>query len=253
MLNADQRSYQQQISEAASLRAYHDNPQASLDGSQCISIETRNDDELELLDYINNHYFQFLRYVKQMDYYSQELLLSYFLIGKSQEQLAKIQGTTQTLTSRALHCAVRAALAIMLFGGPPSSDTITAILARHTITHAELKTRNHKLKTFSVPRILNAYLRLKNTRAVAQAFDLHPPEVRRVIKKTAMMLRATTGQKEKALSWWLMSLLNVKSKPYSTISYSDKSPLGKFRIPITKHTKLFHSRAAVEHILIRNI
>jgi len=108
--------------------AYDHDEEGALEGAQLISAETDPDlqREQDIFLFINENFAAFLGYLRNLSLGDQELVLSYYLLRKTQTLLAPIFRTSQTLCSTRMRAAVRTMCADITFGGQPTQKTDSA-------------------------------------------------------------------------------------------------------------------------------
>ena len=82
--------------------------QLALEGAETVSLETQGDlVEHDYLRYVQENTAQFIRLLRWLNREDQELLLSYYLLNKTQNTLALIHQSTQTICSFRIRMAMR--------------------------------------------------------------------------------------------------------------------------------------------------
>src|SRR5208283_5867612 len=88
-----------------------------LEGITTISLETQADmTEEDILTYVIENFSEFLKMLRFLKKEDQELLLSYYLLSKTQNTLAIIHKSTQTVCSFRIRMAVKVLCAFILNG-----------------------------------------------------------------------------------------------------------------------------------------
>lgn len=111
---------------------------------------------------------------------SQELLLSYYLLGKPQIVLSKLLQTTQTVCSFRIRMAVKLAGTYLMMGGAPDVETMRVILSKAGLEHS--------LEGVSLSEIIAMYAECRSFPRIANVYDLHRPDVRRSMSQAAKKL-----------------------------------------------------------------
>jgi hypothetical protein len=101
----------------------------ALEGGTLVSIETVEDQQQEedIWVWLQEHFAEFLRLLRHLSREDQELLLSYYLLGKTQSSLATIHHSTQTVCSFKIRMAVKN-LGVFLMMGEPTQEAMHNIL-----------------------------------------------------------------------------------------------------------------------------
>src|SRR5271154_4876539 len=105
--------YMDSITGKQAVDKFHEDEQASLEGRQLISMESNDNVDDSIFIYVNSHFPAFLRYVRLLSPHDQEMLLSYHCLRKTQNQLAIIFKSTQTVCSFQLRATTKALVAMM--------------------------------------------------------------------------------------------------------------------------------------------
>ena len=219
----------------------------ALEGATTISLETQQDlQEDDIFTYIQENFTGFLKMLRYLSQEDQDMLLSYYLLGKTQTTLAAIFKSTQTVCSFRIRMAVRVIGAFLLFGEP------TAEVLSEVLTKAELE---DSLKG-GLSKAIIEYAKCRSFQQVADVLGLHRPDVRRAMSRAARALMGSRDSKEAAMAAWIHSLVD-KSNPigpgYSKrkmqkeghLYRTDPDILGSFvvRIDDPSFDALFVSRA----------
>lgn len=255
------------MAAARSIAHYNEDGEANLEGTQLMSIETESDSqEWGIYEYIQDHFSEFLRYVRMLSRKDQEMLLSYYLVRKTQTQLAKIFHATQTVCSFRIRLTVRALLAMILFGGPnPTVDQIRPILESASLERTEMqstelrdyyysdengdpkndenKIKDGNLTVVSLADVIVHFIGSKSFTATADSFGVHRPDARRYMSRAAKALFDAKDPDQQALGAWLSLLINRKNPKGAGLSnrelakqgdlyLQDPAILGQFRINV---------------------
>jgi hypothetical protein len=221
----------------------------SLEGTTTISLETQTDlSEDDILTYVEENFTEFLRIIRYLSKEDQELLLSYYLLSKTQNTLAIIHRTTQTLCSFLIRKAVERVGTFILLG-PPTQETMRAIFLREELEYS--------LPNMEMSKAVELYEKTKSFQIVADIFHLHRPDVRRAIRKAAQVLEQSKDRQGKALGAYLQGLIEKASasgmgfskrklSKQGHIQLRDPDILGEFCIPVDHEDferSVFTSRA----------
>lgn len=196
-------AYWDQITSERAFAQFKDEKTA-LAGNELISAEAQfGMQEEDILAYITEHFADFLRYVRALSLQDQELLLSYYCLGKTQTDLAHFMHTSQTMCSSGIRLAVRALLATMVFGAVPTADALEPVLARAGMLKVDFEG-----VTADMSEVLEEYQRCRSFFDIAVKYGMRRPAIRRTIKRVSLLLREETREpKEQALGWWMFRLM----------------------------------------------
>jgi hypothetical protein len=175
----------------------------SLEGATTISLETQLDlSEDDILTYVEDNFTEFLRVIRYLSNEDQELLLSYYLLSKTQNTLAVIHRTTQTLCSLLIRKAVERVGTFILLG-PPTQESMQAVLIREGLEYI--------LPGMEMSKAIELYQKTRSFQKVADMFRLHRPNVRRAIRRAAQALEQSDDRQGKALGAFLQGLIEKSS------------------------------------------
>ena len=235
------------MNSVTSARALLLGEEEALVGATTISLETQHDlQEDDVFTYIQENFVSFIRMLRYLSPEDQDMLLSYYLLGKTQTTLASIFRSTQTVCSFRIRMAVRVIGAFLLFG-EPTVEVLARVLGKAGLEES--------LKG-GLSRAVIEYARCRSFQEVADVLGLHRPDVRRAMSRAARALMGSKDSREAALAAWIHSLVD-KSNPvgpgYSKrkmqkeghIYRKDPDILGEFsaRIEDPAFDSLFVSRA----------
>ena len=232
-----------------SARAMLLDEEEQLEGATTISLETQADlAEEDILSFINDNFDRFLKTLRFLKKEDQELLLSYYLLSKTQNTLAIIHKSTQTVCSFRIRMAVRTLGTFMLVGGEPTEELLHEVLEKAGLEDSLVKV--------PLSSVIMHYTRTRNFQQVALHFGLHRPDVRRAMSRASKALMDSKDGKEAAVAAWTHSLIDKvspvgagfskrKSQKMGHLYRSDPAILGQFRMSITdpNFDAMFVSRA----------
>ena len=219
----------------------------ALEGATTISLETQPDlQEDDIFTYIQENFAGFLRMLRYLNQEDQDILLSYYLLGKTQTTLAAIFKSTQTVCSFRIRMAVRVIGAFLIFG-EPTVDVLEEVFSKAGVEGS---------LEGGLSRATAEYAKCRSFQQVADTLGLHRPAVRRAMSQASRSLLESKDSKEAAVAAWVHSLID-KSNPvgpgYSKRRlqkeghlYRQDSPiLGKFAVSIKDPAfdQMFVSRA----------
>jgi len=206
-----------------------------LEGTTTISLETQADlAEEDILSFINDNFDRFLTTLRFLKKEDQELLLSYYLLSKTQNTLAIIHKSTQTVCSFRIRMAVKT-LGTFVMMGEPNEEMLHAILEKAGLENS--------LEKVTLSKVVMEYVRTRNFQQVATHFGLHRPDVRRAMSRASKALMDSKEGKEAAVAAWLHSLIDKvspvgvgfskrKAAKCGHIYMQSPSILGEFRVNI---------------------
>lgn len=175
----------------------------ALEGATTISLETQQDlQEDDIFTYIQENFTGFLKMLKYLSQEDQDMLLSYYLLGKTQTTLATIFKSTQTVCSFRIRMAVRVIGAFLLFG-EPTVEVLSEVLGKAGLEDS--------LKG-GLSKAIIEYAKCRSFQQVADVLGLHRPDVRRAMSRAARALMGSRDSKEAAMAAWIHSLVD-KSNP----------------------------------------
>jgi hypothetical protein len=207
-----------------------------LEGATTISLETQADlAEEDILSFISDNFDRFLKTLRFLKKEDQELLLSYYLLSKTQNTLAIIHKSTQTVCSFRIRMAVRTLGTFMLVGGEPTEELLHEVLEKAGLENS--------LEKAPLSRVIMEYTRVRNFQQVALHFGLHRPDVRRAMSRASKALMESKDGKEAATAAWVHSLIDKvspvglgfskrKAQKMGHIYMRSSEVLGQFRVNI---------------------
>ena len=102
-----------------------------LEGQTLVSLETQAEfSQEDILIYLSEHFSDWLAVLRLLSKEQQEMLLSYYLLGKTQTILAKALDATQTVISFRLRMAVKVLGTLLMWGGAPGVKIMKPILEK---------------------------------------------------------------------------------------------------------------------------
>lgn len=165
-----------------------------------------------------------------------------YLCGKSmvpthntQNTLAIIHKSTQTVCSFRIRMAIRTLGTFMLVGGEPTEELLHEVLEKAGLENS--------LETAPLSKVIMEYTRVRNFQQVALHFNLHRPDVRRAMSRASKALMESKDGKEAAVAAWTHSLIDKvspvglgfskrKAQKMGHLYRSDPAILGQFRMNI---------------------
>jgi hypothetical protein len=225
----------------------------ALAGNTTISLETQGDlAEDDILTYVQENFAKFLKMIRYLSKEDQELLLSYYMLSKTQNILAEIHKSTQTACSFYIRMAIKKLGTFLLLGEP------TAEIMHGILTKAGLETSLAQpgRDNVELSKVIKMYEQTRSFQKVAEAYGLHRPDIRRAMSRAAKQLNDSKDGNEAALGAFIHGLIDKASasgQGYSKrklakqchLYRKDPDILGSFRIDVTSpfFDALFTSRA----------
>jgi hypothetical protein len=220
-----------------------------LEGTTTISLETCEDlqQEEDVLTYIQDHLAEFLKTLRYLKKEDQELLLSYYLLSKTQNTLALIHKSTQTVCSFRIRMAVKTLCAFIMMG-EPTPEKMKVILEKEGLENS--------LEKLPLSECVDLYAKTRSFQRIAEVHHLHRPDIRRAMSRASKTLMESKDAHAHALGAYIHSLID-KANP-SGVGYSkrkvsklghiyrtDPPILGEFRIRVQdpEFEHMFVSRA----------
>jgi hypothetical protein len=206
-------------------------------GDHTLSLETQADIVAQnIVTYIHDHFNDFMKYIKYLSFEDQELLLSYYLLSKTQWSIARIHSSTQTICSFKLRLAMKKLGTYMLIG-VPTIEKMDQILT--------LFGRTHFSETIKFSELIDSYAKTRSFTSVAIHFGVKRPDIRRAFstlsrdllkEKTAPMLALGAyifGLIDKASAQG-RGLSNRERAKICPIYRKDPAILGQFVVDVSK-------------------
>lgn len=224
--------------------------ETALEGSTLVSIEVaEHEQESSIYDFIHEHFGSFMLYLRRLDPEDQELLLQYYVLGKTQHNLAKIYRTGQTVCSFRIRRAVKLLLGYLMLGD------ITQERICEIFMEAAIK---DKCEGVPLSLLIVEYARCRSFARVAFRHNIHRPAIRRAITRAQKILEQKEGRAN-ALSAYLHALIDRASAEGTGRSEKQRQKdghtffvcpqiTGEFRVSVDDpdFTQLFCSRAQAD-------
>jgi hypothetical protein len=212
--------------------------ETALEGGATVSLETQSDmAESDVLSYIEDNFIGFLTKLRYLSLEDQELLLGYYVLAKTQESLALLHRSTQTLCSARIRKAMQKLGAFMIFGDP-TAEILGPMFVAIGIEH-----------DLSVPlsSLVEMYASTRSFQRVAEVAGLHRPDIRRAMSQASKLLSASGNTMQRAIGAYIFDLIDKASASghgYSTrkmakqgnILVTTTPLLGEFRIDVNDPT-----------------
>lgn len=227
----------------------------ALHGATLLSMESDPEfaREQKTLAYIQDNFPSFLKYLRYLKKEDQELLLSYYILAKTQNTLAVIHRSTQTVCSFRIRMARKVLGAMMLWDGEPTMETLNTILIGAKMEDG-LAQDDGTPVPLSV--VIDLYAKTRSFQKIAEVYKLHRPDIRRAMSRASKTLMDSRDPSEHALGAYIHSLID-KANPSGTgfskrkvsklgnIYRTDPDILGEFRVSVCSpdFEHMFVSRA----------
>ena len=219
-----------------------------LEGVTTISLETQADlAEDDIFTYVQENFADFLTILRFLKKEDQEMLLSYYLLSKTQNTLAIIHKSTQTVCSQRIRMAVKT-LGTFIMMGEPTVEKMHEILKRAGLEDS--------WEGVELSQIIDLYVKIRNFRRIAEIYNLHRPDIRRSLSRASKQLMGSADGHEHALGAYIHSLIDKanpngqgfskrKTAKLGHLYRTDPNMLGEFRIKVDDPTfdAMFVSRA----------
>jgi hypothetical protein len=227
-------------------RASRLSEEEALEGGATVSVETCTDlCEEDFHSAIRENFKDFMRGVRSLSAKDQELLLSYYVLGKTQMTLAVIDCVTQTVCSSLIRMAVKR-LGSLVYGN--IADYLPELLESHGLEKI--------LKGVALSEAIFLYDQTRSFQHVADKFKLHRPDIRHAMRQASNKLLESSNERDQFIGAWIVGLINKASASGQGLSvrqmakegnlyFRDPSFLGEFRIDLSDPAvdQLFTSRA----------
>lgn len=186
-------------------------------GDHTLSLETQADIVSQsIISYIHDNFGKFMEYLKFLSFEDQELLLSYYLLGKTQWSIARLHGSTQTICSFKLRLAMKR-LGTYILMGVPSAEKINVILEQVGTTHFSENIR--------YADIIDLYAKTRSFKAVALSYGVKRPDVRRALSSLSKQLLATKDAPTLALGAYVFGLIDKASAQGRGLSQRERAKI----------------------------
>jgi hypothetical protein len=170
-----------------------------------ISLETQQDLLGEsIYAYVWNNFRDFITNIRTLSEEDQELLLSYYILGKTQTALAIVNKSTQTICSTKIRMAAKRLGARILLGD------ITEEMLENLFQKLG-RTEYEKDSSVKLSQLVYLYSQLGSAQEVADALGLYRPDVRRTITNLAKELITHNDLKLSALGALIQGLIDRSS------------------------------------------
>lgn len=205
-------------------------------GEHTLSLETQADIVSQsIISYIHDNFGKFMEYIKFLSLEDQELLLSYYLLGKTQWSIARLHGSTQTICSFKLRLAMKR-LGTYILMGVPSVEKINAILEQYGNTHFT--------EQICYADLIDVYAKTRSFKSVASQFGVKRPDVRRALSALSKQLLASKEAPILALGAYVFGLIDKASAQGRGLSQRERAKicpiyrrdpnlLGQFEVDVT--------------------
>ena len=193
-------------------------PEEALAGNITISLETQEEfSEQDVQAYIEDHFDSFIQILRYLSNEDQELLLSYYVLGKPQMLLAGIHRTTQTLCSILIRKALERVGTYILLG-PPNEKSMADIFTRSGLEDSLVKV--------PLSTAVMLYSKVRSFQHIAEKYRIQRPKIRRAMRQAAQQLGKSDDPRDKALSAYLDGLLEKASASGTGLTIRQKAKQG---------------------------
>lgn len=182
-----------------------------------VSLETQSDIVSQsIMTYIHDNFSKFMEHLKYLSFEDQELLLAYYLLGKTQWSIARLHGSTQTICSFKLRLAMKRLGTYMLMG-VPTIEKIDSILEQHDTAYFT--------PTIRYSQMIDAYSKTRSFKAVANQFSLKRPDVRRALSTLSKSLLTSKDAPTLALGAFVFGLIDKASAQGRGLSQRERAKI----------------------------
>jgi hypothetical protein len=224
-----------------------------LSGNTLLSLETTE----SLRDDIGSNYRDdpalFLRSIRVLTPDKQEILLSYYFLGKTQVQLAKfLLSNSQTFCSSFIRAANHELCCQFIYPEGPSKEQLHAMCVAEGVEEHRVSSQRQEFRDsypvkeheidVSGSDVVYSFYQHKAYDRVARELKIHRPDVRRVLKKVYTGLKASSKLDHQVVGDWLFSLAFKKATTGNrirrrktiedTMHVKDPDIVGEFRINV---------------------
>lgn len=189
-----------------SARAMLLSEEEALQGLGMLSAETQGSEGSDsFYTFCAERFPEWLAVIRRLTPEQQELLLSYYVVGRTQTVLGPLFGCTQTIASYRLRLAVKVAGCFLMWGGAPTVEHMHEVLAK---TEWE-----NKLK-IPLSQLIADYAYCRSFAQIALRYGIHRPDIRRTMSRCSKeFLDDTTPRspEQVALGAYILSLVDRAS------------------------------------------
>lgn len=225
-------------------RALALDPEEALRGDITVSMETQE-------DLVSDDFFSFIRanpavffkYLKFLTPDEQELLMIYYLLGKTQAHLGNILRSTQTICSSRLRWTIKRLCAFA--AGEPGEERLAQAFQRAGVENA-----------IQLSKAVTLYSKCRSFEYVASALKVQRSPLRRELREAANKMMESSDPEIGSIGAYLYGLVDRAStkgqgwdekqlRKYADIYSLDSPILGAFRVDISDPNieQLFMPRA----------
>ena len=209
-------------------------------GDHTLSLETQADMVSQsTISYIQDNFGKFMEYLKFLSFEDQELLLSYYLLSKTQWSIARLHGSTQTICSFKLRLAMKR-LGTYILMGIPSKEKINQTLGTIDMVNFQPE---ESAAPIPYSDMIDLYAKTRSFKTVALAFGVKRPDVRRALSSLSKTLLATKESPTLALGAYVFGLIDKASAQGRGLSQRERAKicpiyrrdpdmLGKFEVNV---------------------
>jgi hypothetical protein len=195
-------------------RALLVDPEEALRADCLISIETQAEFEGQTEEvFVRENFPLFQRYIANLSAQDQDLLLSYFVLHRSQTALGYIFRITQTEVSSTIRLAMKRLCFVILFD-KPQAHKLRTILERHNLEHPQWKAAKKSKPQVPLSEVIEHFDQTRNFHKTADRYGINRPEVRKHISRAAKTLLQSSQSQAQALGAYLYQFVHrFNSKP----------------------------------------
>jgi hypothetical protein len=184
----------------------------------------------------------FMQLIRKLSPLDQDLLLSYFVLGRTQTSLGQLFNYTQTEVSTFLRLACKRLTFFVLFG-EVSAAKIAPVLEAAGLNHP------YDDNNVTLSAVVEAYAQCRSYQQVANQFAIRKPDVRRSMSQASTTLLDRPSPAEESLGAVLYGFTHRlgAGRSRSILERRDPAVLGEFRINVRDRDfdHLFQPRADI--------
>lgn len=224
------------MDSVSSARAMLLTDKEALEGNTTISLETDSElnSEQDTYTYVQENFPEFLRIIRYLKKEDQELLLSYYLLSKTQTTLALIHKSTQTVCSFRIRMAIKTLCAFIMMG-EPTAEKMKVIFEKEGLEDS--------LENCPLSECVSLYAKIHSFQKISEIYHIHRPSIRRAMSKASKALMECPDARSHALGAYVHSLIDKaspvgvgyskrKQQKQGSLFVTDSDILGQFKIDV---------------------
>src|SRR5205814_1764300 len=156
-------------------------------GNTLLSAETCQQLEgITAYTFIQDHSPQFFELLERLSPNYQDLLLSYFVLNRSQTSLSYIFDDAQTRISTTIRLAMKRLCFYVMFN-TVTAETLSPVLTRAGLEWPAYRSSKRSRKPIAVPlsKVIETFDKCRSFTKTADKLKVHRPDIRRSMSKAA--------------------------------------------------------------------